>query len=568
MVERDQTSVHLGADAGVTDLGVDVVREIDRGRSDRQRHDLALGCEDVDLVLFEIGLQVRHELGGVGDLGLPVDQAVEPVDVGLIGVVVLVGPVGGDAPLRTMVHLLGADLDLDRSAVRPDHGGVQALVEVELRDRDVVLEAAGHGPPPAMDRSERGVAVLDRVDDHPDGHDVEDVVELAALDDHLLVDAPQVLAPTGDLALDAELVEPLLDLGDCLGQVGVSLGGARRDQVVELRVALRVQRRERQILELLLDLLDAEPVGQRGVDVEGLLGDAALLVGRHAGERSHVVEPVGELDDEHPEVFRHRDEHLAHRGRLLLLAGVEADALELGDAVDDPGDLVTELIAHVAEGDLGVLDGVVQQRGRHRCLVETDVGHDLGDRQGMVDVALAAGPALVVVSLGRGVEGPVDRLDAVLGVVGPVGLEQRYQLTGRVRALSPPGKDSIDGRHGVVTLLLLVAGQALDSVTAQFVTAAETVKFDHHRHADDVAAEGLDEAGRRQGRAAGGEDVVDDQDGLVGVDGVTMDLELVGAVLELVLLTCHGPGQLAGLADGDEPGPEPVRHRCRENEAA
>jgi hypothetical protein len=53
--------------------------------------------------------------------------------------------------------------------------------------------------------AERGVAVLHRVDDHPHGDEVEDVVELAALLDHLLVDAPQVLAAAGDLGLDAEL---------------------------------------------------------------------------------------------------------------------------------------------------------------------------------------------------------------------------------------------------------------------------------------------------------------------------------------------------------------------------
>ena len=37
--------------------------------------------------------------------------------------------------------------------------------------------------------------------------EVEDVVELAALDDHLLVEAPEVLAATGDLGVDADLGE-------------------------------------------------------------------------------------------------------------------------------------------------------------------------------------------------------------------------------------------------------------------------------------------------------------------------------------------------------------------------
>ena len=63
------------ADATVADLGVDRVREVDRRRARRQRDDLALRREDEDLVLFEVDLQALHELGRVGRLLLPVDDA-------------------------------------------------------------------------------------------------------------------------------------------------------------------------------------------------------------------------------------------------------------------------------------------------------------------------------------------------------------------------------------------------------------------------------------------------------------------------------------------------------------
>ena len=132
-----------------------------------------------------------------------------------------------------------ADLHLDDLAARPDHGGVQALVEVELRHRDVVLEATHHRLVAAVDAAQRGVAVLHRIDDHADGDEVEDVVELAALLHHLLVDAPQVLATAGDLGLDVELVQAPADLGDRLGEVDLALGRAGADEVVELGEALR-----------------------------------------------------------------------------------------------------------------------------------------------------------------------------------------------------------------------------------------------------------------------------------------------------------------------------------------
>ena len=297
---------------------------------------------------------------------------------------------------------------------------------------------------------ERGVAVLHRVDDHADRDEVEDVVELAALDDHLLVDAPQVLAAPGDLGVDAELGEPAADLGDGRREVHLALGRAAADEVVELGEALRVEGGEREVLELLLELLHAEPVGQRGVDVERLLGDALLLVDRHRGDRAHVVQPVGELDDQHAQVARHGDEHLAHRRRLLGLARVELDALELGDAVDDRRDLGAEVGLDVGERDLGVLDGVVQQRGGDGDLVEADVGDDAGDGERVVDVALTARAQLAAVRLGGDLVGAVDRRDRRLGMALAVAGQQRRQLDGR-RGLvvPPPGKDAIDGAHGV-----------------------------------------------------------------------------------------------------------------------
>ena len=134
------------------------------------------------------------------------------------------------------------------------------------------------------------------------------------------------------------------------GQVVVALGGAGGHHLLDLGVALGVQGGEGQVLELPLELLDAEPVGQRGVDVEGLLGGAALLPLRHHGDGAHVVQPVGQLDDEHPPVLGHGHEHLAHRGRLLGLLGVELEPVELGDAVDDGRHLGPELLGHVARG--------------------------------------------------------------------------------------------------------------------------------------------------------------------------------------------------------------------------
>ncbi len=122
-----------------------------------------------------------------------------------------------------------------------------------------------------------------------------------------------------------------------------------------------MERGEREVLELVLDLLHAEAVGERCVDVEGLSCNALLLVFGQGGQGAHVVESVGQLDDEHPQVLGEGHEHLAHAGCLLFLAGVEVKTVQFGDAVDNERDVCPEDAFQVDQVDGRVLDGVVQQ---------------------------------------------------------------------------------------------------------------------------------------------------------------------------------------------------------------
>ena len=209
---------------------------------------------------------------GIGGLGLPVDDAVQPRQVGGAAVVVLVVPVGGHAVLGPLVHLEGADLHLEGLALGPHHRRVQRLVEVELGHGDVVLEPPLHRLPRGVDGAQRGVAVLHRLDDDPDADEVEDVVEVAALHDHLLVDAPQVLRPAGDVGGDAQLGRRSRTSSSTWGEVEVrARGSGWRPCGRSRRSAWGAARRRRGPRAAGLHLLHAEAVGQRHVDVERLL---------------------------------------------------------------------------------------------------------------------------------------------------------------------------------------------------------------------------------------------------------------------------------------------------------
>ena len=170
------------------------------------------------------------------------------------------------------------------------------------------------------------------------------------LHDHLLVDRPVVLRPALHRRLDVQLGEAVLaPAASTAARQLLALGRAARDHLLDLGVALRVQHREREVLELPLHVGDAEPVRERRVDVERLLRDPALLRLGQRRDRAHVVEAVGELDEQDADVLRHRHEHLAQRRGLLRLLGVELEPVELGDAVDDRGDLGAELLLEVVD---------------------------------------------------------------------------------------------------------------------------------------------------------------------------------------------------------------------------
>ena len=194
-----------------------------------------------------------------------------------------------------------------------------------------------------------------------------------------------------------DLVELALEdvrrLVDVLLAVGAPLGDHRLD----LGVLARMQRLEREVLELPLQRVDAEAVRERCVDLERLARLLHLLLLAEVLDRAQVVEPVGELDQDHADVLRHRDDQLPVVLGLGVLAALELDPGQLRDALDEVGDLVAELVLDLLGLVLGVLDDVVEERGGDRLLVELELGEDLRDAERVVDELLARAALLPLV---------------------------------------------------------------------------------------------------------------------------------------------------------------------------
>ena len=421
IVERHQPVVDLGADRPVTDVGVDPIGEVERRGTRRQVLDVALRREDEHLVLEDVELDAFDELGRVADLALPVHQLAQP---GQLGVVValglgalLVAPVRRDPDLADGVHRVGPDLDLERLAVERDHGRVEALVAVRLGNRDVVVELARDRLPEAVDDAQRRVAVPDLVHQQADRVDVVDLAEGRRLALHLLPDGEEVLRAAIQVALDPVPGELRLEDRDRPLDVALAARPARVEVRRQLAVALRVEVLEREVLQLPLDLPDAQPLGQGRVDLHGLARDPELLLRREAGQRAHVVEPIGQLDEDDPDVLGHREQHLADVLGLLLLVRVGGELGQLRDAVHEVGDFRAEVLLDVGQGLVGVLRHVVEQRRLDRGEVQGHLGERLGRGDRVSDVGLAGGPALVAVGHDREVERALHRPEVGLGVM-------------------------------------------------------------------------------------------------------------------------------------------------------
>ena len=138
---------------------------------------------------------------------------------------------------------------------------------------------------------------------------------------------------------------------------------------------------------------------------------------RHEFQRAHVVQAVGELDQEHADVVGDREQQLAQVLGLLGLARDQLQPLQLGEPLDQRADLVAEDVVDLGARRLGILDGVVQQRRDDGGVVELEVGEDRRDFERMREIGIAGGARLRAVRL-HGVDiGAVEQVFVGIGII-------------------------------------------------------------------------------------------------------------------------------------------------------
>jgi hypothetical protein len=138
---------------------------------------------------------------------------------------------------------------------------------------------------------------------------------------------------------------------------------------------------ERQVFEFGLHPIDPKTMRDGGVNIEGLLGNQPPLLLPQWLKRSHIMESISQLDQDHPNIFRHRQHHLPKTFGLVLQATAEGEFTDLRQAVYKIADLVAKGLFDLLQRRMGIFYDIVQQRGGDARHIHLHIQDDLSDGQ-------------------------------------------------------------------------------------------------------------------------------------------------------------------------------------------
>ena len=298
-------------------------------------------------------------------------------------------PVRSNTLLCHSVHRFGTDLYFKRHSPMADNLCMKGLISVRSGHRDQVLETTRHRLPGLMNNAQRRVAVAHRGRNHSEGNQVVDLLQRHSLSPNLFVNRVESLDPRldplkGSPSFRKRLVKRSREIVNrALRRLPASFHPCPHHFV-----RFGFEMLESEIFEFILDLLHPEPMGNRGVDVQGLLRNLRPTRFGQVVQRAHVVNAIGKLDQDHPNVVDHRQQHLAEILGLAFLGRGKRNHADLCNPLDHMCHFWPEQLQHPIDGGEGVLDDVMKQASRDRDIVQSHVSHQRGHLKRMGHVGL------------------------------------------------------------------------------------------------------------------------------------------------------------------------------------
>ena len=362
---------------------MDGIGKVNRSGPGRKIDDVALRREDENFVSEHIDLHVMEEIGCIGFL-LAFKQPADPCKLVLFtfmntrcAITQFVFPVCRYAVFRCGMHIPGADLHFKRDTLRPDYRCVYTLVHVGFRSGNIVFKPARYRFEHIMDNAEHVVTVGNRIDDDAESTQVENTAHIDFLGVHFTVNAVNVFDSPVDRGFAAFLLQPVghffLHGRHELFQLCHLAFQILHDLVITFRIKIL----EREIFQLPFCLLHTEPVSERSVDLHRLKGLGALFIGRLIVHGAHVVQAVGNFNEDDTDILRHSHQHLAQIFALLILFAGVLHPRQFGYAFHNISNLGAEFFCNVRMGEGSVFNNIMQESRYDGILIQAHVKADI-----------------------------------------------------------------------------------------------------------------------------------------------------------------------------------------------
>ena len=111
------------------------------------------------------------------------------------------------------------------------------------------------------------------------------------------------------------------------------------------------------------------------------------------------MKAVRQLHQNDPNISGHGQSHLLEVFSLGFRPGPEFDLGKLADAIHQFRNIVAELLRQGILGNAGVFDHIVKHRRHQALMIQTEIGENMGDSQGVSNVPVAALTHLALMGL-------------------------------------------------------------------------------------------------------------------------------------------------------------------------
>ena len=193
--------------AGISDVCVDSVGKIDRGRTLWQLVDFPHRTKDIHLIREQVDFNILDKFERVACALLQFEQALHPFPGPFVAgggrcVLALIEPVSGDPAIGKLFHLMGSDLYFNGQPVHPEQRRMKRLIAVRLGDRNIIFEPTRDGFVEVMNCAQCSVAGINVINDDSERVDVHDFGKGSAFSAHLVVDAVEMLLSPKDFSTE------------------------------------------------------------------------------------------------------------------------------------------------------------------------------------------------------------------------------------------------------------------------------------------------------------------------------------------------------------------------------